>query len=201
MQAILMLLLNHLDHGRAATQREADAGEPDDVLVALAQADPRAFGPLYERYHDRIYRYCYTRLGSRDAAEDVAAEAFLKALGNLHRYRQGSNFPAWLYTIARHAVADHYERHRPTASWDEGLERRASDDVVAGTGKHLDRAALAHAIASLPEEQRMVMELQLAGWSGAETAAALGKTLAAVKMVRYRALGRLQQMLTQEPGQ
>ncbi len=192
----LMLMLNGLSAAAVpASPSDPHRHEPDHILVARAQADPRAFGPLYERYHDRIYRYGYMRLGNREAAEDVTAEVFVKALSNLSRYRVEAAFLAWLYTIARHTVADHYQKRRPTHPWeDDVIDRvaRSGEDASAGS---LDRAALAQALGTLPEEQRAVLELQLAGWSGEEIAAALHKTEAAVKMMRYRAVRRLQELL------
>jgi RNA polymerase sigma-70 factor (ECF subfamily) len=172
------------------------------ALVAAAQADPRAFAPLYERYHDVIYRYCYTRLGDRQAAEDATAETFLKAFANLQHFRPGI-FLAWLYTIARHAVADAYRRGRRTESWDEQEQDEgappASAPAVVDTGREpLERLALQSALEQLPEDQRAVLELQLSGWSGPEIAAALGKSAAAVKMLRFRAMERLRQLLGDE---
>jgi RNA polymerase sigma-70 factor (ECF subfamily) len=200
----ILLLLSRLHEAAGARAIGAvpgeDWGEPDEALIRKAQADRRAFGPLYERYHDRIYRYCYMRLNNREAAEDATAETFLKGLANLGRLRPGSVLLAWLYTLARHAVADHYQKQRPVHSLDErdagtgGLE----DGAVSGGLPHLDRLALAHALAQLPAVQRGVLELQLAGWTVAESAAALGKTEAAVKMMRYRAVERLQQLLVVE---
>ena len=58
--------------------------------------------------------------------------------------------------------------------------------------------ALVAALAQLPGDQRAVIEMGLSGWSGAETAAALGKSVAAVKMLRYRAKERLAQLLEGE---
>jgi RNA polymerase sigma-70 factor, ECF subfamily len=197
MALFILLLIGRLRRPAAALSA-GGAGEPDEALIRAAQADPRAFGPLYERYHDRIYRYCYMRLGNREAAEDATAETFLKGLANLARLRPNSVLLAWLYTLARHAVADYYRKHRSAQSWDDAGEDRVGDGMAVEALPHLDRLALAQALAQLPEAQRAVLELQLAGWSGAESAAALGKTEAAVKMMRYRAIERLQQLLVDE---
>ena len=65
---------------RVTSPRQTAADVPTDAaLVAAAQADPRAFLALYERYADRIYGYCHARLGSKEAAED--AKAKLEAAG------------------------------------------------------------------------------------------------------------------------
>jgi RNA polymerase sigma-70 factor, ECF subfamily len=82
------------------------ASTPDDeVLVAAARLDPRAFDAVYDRYVGPVYRYCHVRLGRREAAEDATSAVFLKALAGLDGYRPG-NFPAWLFRIAANVVTD-----------------------------------------------------------------------------------------------
>jgi DNA-directed RNA polymerase specialized sigma24 family protein len=58
----------------------AEPDSSDDELVALAMEDPRHFSLLYARYLDPVHRYCYRRLGSREAAEDATSLVFTRAL-------------------------------------------------------------------------------------------------------------------------
>ena len=58
----------------ASAETEAD-------LIARATHDSQAFAFLYRRYLDPVYRYCYHRLGSKEAAEDVTSQVFSKVLG------------------------------------------------------------------------------------------------------------------------
>ena len=69
-------------------------------LVEAAQRDLSKFGDLYERHFDRVYAYVVRRVQDRDAAEEVTAEVFHKALANLPRYQlRGAPFGAWLLKI------------------------------------------------------------------------------------------------------
>ncbi len=171
----------------------AEAGTAsDEELAAAARSDPLAFAPLYQRYLDPVYRYCYGRLGEREAAEDATSEVFMKAFANLHRFR-GGIFAAWLYTIARNVLIDHHRQHHATESL-ESAERDQPPLPAAGSAEE-DRLALLTALAELPEEQRAVLELQFAGWPGEKIAAMLGKSPAATRMIRHRAVERLQQLL------
>ena len=71
------------------------------VLVSRAQkGDRQAFASLVEQYWDGLYRWLYHVTHHREAAEDLAQEAFLKALAGLGSFRAGSNFRAWLFRIA-----------------------------------------------------------------------------------------------------
>jgi RNA polymerase sigma-70 factor (ECF subfamily) len=71
------------------------------VLVSRAQkGDRQAFAALVEQYWDGLYRWLYHVTHHRQAAEDLAQEAFLKALAGLGTFQAGSNFRAWLFRIA-----------------------------------------------------------------------------------------------------
>src|SRR4051812_19958368 len=61
-------------------EAQVTAGLEDAAVVARALVDAEAFGELYDRYCDRIHGYVYRRLRSPEAAEDVTAEVFFKAL-------------------------------------------------------------------------------------------------------------------------
>jgi len=171
-------------------------GEADDAgLAARARTDPAAFAVLYERYLGPVYRYCYARLGSRQDAEDATGKVFARALAGLGGYRGGA-FAAWLFRIAHNAVVD-LERARCQAqvaqAADEPADRAPSPEEAAVT--RAEREALRAALARLPQERRAVLELGLAGWPLAQIAAALGKSVPAVKMLRLRAVRELRAML------
>src|SRR5688572_19154635 len=77
----------------------------EGALVDAARTDPRSFAVLYHRHVSAIYRFCYRRLGTKEAAEDATAQVFTKALGGLAGYRGGA-FRGWLFAIAHHVVVD-----------------------------------------------------------------------------------------------
>lgn len=172
---------------------DVDPGAEDAALVAAARANRQAFQPLYERYVQPIYRYCYVRLGNREAAEDATSEVFAKALAGLGGYR-GGLFLAWLYAIARGVVIDTQRRERragrslplATADWLADPAQQPGDEAIM----------LRAAIAALPEDLRTTIELQLAGWTSEQAGAALGKSASAVRMARARALDQMRDILT-----
>src|SRR5688572_30325296 len=95
----------------------SDEGE----LVALAQRDRRAFAPLYTRYFDPVYRYCYRRLGTPEAAADATSQTFAKALAALPSCR-AETFRSWLFAIAHNVLTDGFRTNRFDQPLDEVAE-------------------------------------------------------------------------------
>src|ERR671911_2794402 len=82
-----------------------------ETMVRDARAgDSAALGQLYDTYRDRVARFATGRLGDAEKAEDVTSETFESVLRNLGSYRPGTDFEAWLFTIAHRRGADHLRR-------------------------------------------------------------------------------------------
>lgn len=176
-----------------------DAEADDALLVRAAQGTPNAFAFLYDRYVDRIHRYCYLKLGNRDAAEDATSQVFLEALAELGHFRGGS-FAGWLFRIAQHTVTDVYRARRLARSIDEVgslMDSAPLPEQSAIARSDLD--TLRAALETLPTDQRLVMELQLADLSTQEIADALGKSANAIRIIRYRAFQQLRSILGPHP--
>ena len=172
------------------------SGEDDATLVSRAIRDRAAFGQLYDRYAVRVFRYCYRRLGDRELAEDATSQVFIKALQSLPSYRETGSFVGWLFAIAFSTTTDLQRRRRPTEVLDDAAwipDSAASPEEVAIAAEGRDH--LRNLIAGLPSDQRRAVELRMAGLTGAEVATAMGRSLQSVKMLQFRAIGRLRQLL------
>jgi RNA polymerase sigma-70 factor (ECF subfamily) len=181
----------------AKYEAEVDIGPSDAELVDGARHDRMAFEPLYIRYADPIYRFCYRRLGDPDTAADATAQVFARALTALENFRGGS-FRAWLFTIAYHVVVDDIRGRHPNlpllaaeAMTDPSL--RGSPERTALEAE--DRATLRNALAQLPQDQQRIVELRLSGLNGVEIAEVLGRSHGAIKSSQFRAYARLRQIL------
>lgn len=172
--------------------------EDDGALVRAARRDAQAFGALYQRYVTRIYKYAYVRLGNVPAAEDATSQTFLKALQGLAQFRDGL-FIAWLFRIAHNVCADVVRRGPTTIEYDApGFDLRAEDSTEETAMRATERAVFYRAVGELPEEQRTVLEMTLSGFKGEEIARILGKTHAAVKMLRWRGMEGIKARVAQE---
>lgn len=200
----------------AAADRAARIAAADLAAVELAQADPRAFAPLYMRYAPMVLNYCRRRMADPDAAADATSLIFTRALAGLPSFRpdparSGSTFRSWLFTIAHNVVIDTRRRHRPHVSLDRRMG--ATGGASSGDPRWLaDPSASPEELAiraddgervramlrRLPERQRRIVELRIAGLTGAEIAKALGMSTSAVKSAQFRAYGTLGDLLRAE---
>src|SRR5688572_10328707 len=91
----------------------------EEELVASAKAkDGAAWTELYNRHFEQLYRYAYAKLGSREQAEDIAAQVFLNALKSIDQFDyRGKPLLAWLYRIASNLVLQEVRSRRRGESW------------------------------------------------------------------------------------
>lgn len=179
----------HDDHDPEATRLRA--------LVDLAkEGDSEAFGQLYDHYVTGVFRFIYYRVGSQQLAEDLTSETFVRGLRAIQRFNwQGKDFGAWLTTIARNLVADHFKSSRSrleivTETIPEGKTHAASPEheVLALISNEM----LFEAVSALPPEQRDCILMRfIQGLSIAQTAAALGRSEGAIKQLQLRAVRSL----------
>lgn len=188
-----------------ASFEAATAGIDDSAvaLVARAQAgDAEAFGELYDRYVEVVYRYIYYRVGSQPLTEDLVSETFLRALRRISSFSwQGRDFAAWLVTIARNLIADHYKSSRyrleiSTADLLEAGDRAAEENPERAVITGMENAALLAAVRHLGAEQQECVVLRfLQGLTVSETAQVMGKNEGAIKALQYRAVRSLARLL------
>jgi RNA polymerase sigma-70 factor (ECF subfamily) len=170
-------------------------------LVSRAQqGDGDAFGQLYDRYVDSVYRFIYFRVNDRALAEDFTSETFLRALRRIGTITyQGRDIGAWFVTIARNIVFDHMKsaRHRleiTTADTFEGDDRAPSPE--AAVLEALTNERLMAAVRQLGDEQRECVLLRfIQGFSVSETAAVMGKNDGAIKALQHRAVRKLAELV------
>lgn len=178
------------------------------ALVEHAQqGSGEAFAQLYDRYVDQIYGFVYHRVGHRQTAEDLVGDVFLRALRRIGTFRwQGVDFGAWLMTIARNRVHDHFKsaRFRLEATVEEVFDSAEEDPVTDPESAVLtaDTSRRVHAaLRMLKDEQAEVVYLRFIQHLGvAETAAVMGRSHGAVKALQYRALRSLAKLLPDGEG-
>lgn len=170
----------------------------DELIVRARRGDADAFGDLYKRYLNAVYRYVLYRVNDVAEAEDLTETTFLKAWEALAGYRvHEAPFSAWLYRIAHNVMVDVYRAHKDILSLDQQIALR---DNAAGPEDRLDWResveSLTEALGQLPAPYRQVLALRfISGLSHAETARVLGRSEEAVRVIQHRALSALRELL------
>ena len=176
-------------HDPANTQKEA----------SLLSAD--AFGKMYARDHLAVYRYIYGLTGgSREAAEDLTAETFMRAWKNRAAYHgRAERALVWLIPIARNLVVDRYryERARPQlqaeplmeeSTWPAGSAASPEKQLVRSEQEQI----MLRLLMALPEAQREILMLRyLLDWKVREIARFLDYPANRVSVYIRRGLEKL----------
>lgn len=175
----------------------------EEVLIKQAKrGDKRAAAEIYNRNYEAVFHFISYRVGSRSTAEDLTADVFIKMLENLDTYQhRGRPLVAWLYTIARNLVIDHYRQN------DKSETLPIKDNLLAGEHGHPPEVMEQHqsqncfrrALYHLTEPQRSVITHKILDERTTnETASIMGKSERAVRSLQYRALQALEKALEEE---
>lgn len=119
-------------------------------IKQVLKGDQSAYADIVNHYQHKLYQICYRMLGSKEEAEDITQEAFVRAYVNLHTFDQKRKFSTWLYRIGTNLCIDRIRKKKP----DYYL-----DAEVAGTDG-LDMYSQIASDEQLPEEVLEQMELQ-----------------------------------------
>ncbi len=133
-------------------------------VIAAAKKDPEAFAPLYEKYHEPIFRYIYQRCDDKEAAFDLTQQVFVKALIHLHKYRfKGVPFASWLYRIAKSEVYQAFKDQSLTRTLNvdlEGLKELLQETGEADQAFLKSEKSLTICMTELPEADLQVVEMR-----------------------------------------
>lgn len=167
-----------------------------DPLPHKSMEDSKKFEVMYRVNQPLIYRFMFWRTKDEMLAQDLTSNVFEKAWRTRHNFTGGSG-KAWLYKIARTTLIDYWRKKRDLT--DEAAVANAAADI-AEPGEALDKslaaAELRAAVAKLPVEmQRVVRQRFIVGSSVRETAATLDLSEANVRVIQYRALKKLRELL------
>lgn len=170
-----------------ATEAQAPAAPDQSAREALSDRD---FHAALTRVTPHLRAFARTLSGCRDRADDLAQETMLKAWSARGSYRAGTNFKAWIFTIARNHFYSEARRARFTGDYDEDMAER----TLRTHGNQEDALALAdvmRALETLPDTHRDALILVAVGdLSYDEIAEVCGVALGTVKsrICRARAM-------------
>ena len=163
----------------------------DEQLVALFRAgSEEAFAVIHDRYRQRLFAYVRQMLSatSRQDAEDVLQDVFMRAYGALRSDTRDVNLRAWLYRVAHNRCIDHLRRPTPPDREVFEMSRRPLHDPIVEAQRREDLKRLVEDVGRLPDQQRSALLMrEIDGISYADIAEALDVTVPAVKSLLVRA--------------
>lgn len=164
------------------------------AILEKSRRNPRAFGELYEKYFDRIFKFIYRQTDDEDLTADLSSQTFLNALRNIGRYEfRGYPFSAWLYKIATNEVNKHYRKQKKEKVF--SIEEIRIRELIDQADVEWDEDVLSRLMSylkDLPTEMLEVLELRFyEDKDFREIAFILDITESGAKMRTYRALDRL----------
>ncbi len=154
--------------------------------------DGQEFLALYQEHLASIYRFVYNKVGSREEAEDLTSQVFMKAVRYLDYEHNAQNMHSWLFQVARTTIADYWRAfyRAPTSSLEVLLEvgwEGPTEDVNRGNGSAAERVR--RILQDIPGRYREVLTCRfLLDLSLRETAERMGVSIANVKTLQFRAL-------------
>lgn len=177
-----------------------------ELASAAAEGDRAAFGELVARCTDRVYSHAYRMCGSREDAEDLTQEVFIKLWRSLPRFRGEAGFSTYLYSVCASVCIDFARRCRrriiAASLFDEdGMIFDIPDSGSDPAERFIEaerRGEMAEALLSLSPRHRQILVMrEIDGLSYEEISAALRLPMGTVRSRIARARLRLRAMLSE----
>ncbi len=171
----------------------------EELMLAYAGGDMRAFESLYQRHRGPLYRYVLRSCGNATLANDLYQGSWEKIIKARKKYRPQAPFKAWMYRIAHNHLIDHYRRHKPTVEGDPD-EQAATTMAPDDHAQQLEQAhTLRAAVEALLPDQKTTLLLKLeAGMDLGEIADATGVNAETAKSRLRYALRKLKNAMAAE---
>ena len=160
--------------------------------------DTDAYGQIYNIYVERIYRFIYFKVRTRPEAEDLTSEVFLKAWQYIKEGKPIKNLNAFIYTVARNLVVDHYRAQAKKYNYEEVMadDFKSNIDFAEKMEVKSNAEEVLRAIKTLKDEYSEVIILRfLDDLSISEIAEIINKTSNNTRVLVHRALGSLKKVL------
>lgn len=172
------------------------------VPGAPPRARPSSVAIVAEAYaaHQReLFSFALATTRSREEAEDLVQESFLRLVAVLRDGTPPSNTRAWLYRVCANLAISRGRRHAVADRWRHllGAETATEESPEHAATRREDEGRLAVALTGLGTLERVALVLASRGLSGREVAAVIGKSEGASRTILFRARSRLRARLSE----
>jgi len=156
------------------------------------------FKRFYHKHFDRVYRFVLFRVQmNREVAEDLTSEIFIKALEHFATYDPDRSQTAWIMTIARNRVMNHWRDQKHHADIDDLTFCLEGSDGVRDVQSRDDVRQVRQALRKLNEKDRQLIEMKhLLGYRYKEMQEVLDTKASTLRVETHRAVKKLKELLT-----
>jgi RNA polymerase sigma-70 factor, ECF subfamily len=169
----------------------------EELLVQIRKGDREAFEQIYDIYSGKIYRFIYFKVSSREIAQDLTSDCFLKTFEHfIERSAELVNIRAFLYRVARNLVIDHYRgKDKEPLKLNEAIDYIVEDlheKIELQVDREKDLQQVATSLLNLKAEwQELILLRYVEDYSIAEVAEIINKKPGTVRVALHRALQTL----------
>lgn len=171
--------------------------ESELLDIEAAKENTSAFEVLYNRYHEQIFRYLYTRVDNQHLAADLCSQVFYKAMLNIENYNyKGVPFASWLYRIAFNEMNMHFRRNSKdrTINIDSTTVYELEEEIEEDNSEE-NKVQLLEALRGLPDEQLSLIEMRyFEKMSFQQISQIMGITENNAKVKVYRTLDKIKKV-------
>ena len=177
--------------------------DESQLVERAISGDKEAYGHLYDLYFMQIFKYLLVRTNTQEDAEDMTEIVFMKAWEHLPLFggkKKDRNFRPWLYKIANNTLVDHYRTRKQFLPLETALQTSLGEgepDRIAL--KNQESRRIIQVIKQLDEvSQKVIMSRFFGGLSHKETALSIDVNENNVRVIQYRALKKIRDMLRED---
>jgi RNA polymerase sigma-70 factor, ECF subfamily len=159
----------------------------EELMLLVNNGEPKAFATLYDRHSRAAYCLAYRMMGEKQAAEDLAQEAFIKVWRRAGSYRaERASVRTWILSIVHNRGIDQLRSHASRRRTQEKIEASAASsqpsEAFAETWRNTQAEQVREALSTLPKEQLKILELAyFSGYTHVQIAELVGLPLGTVK--------------------
>ena len=173
-----------------------------EIIERVLGGERDAYGTLVDRYKGPLFNLAYRMTGSRQDADDLTQETFMRAYAALRSFKKGSKFFTWLYTISLNLVRNHLKKGLPLQPLESYYQVPSQGEAHNPEGCAIwqdDVRALNASLYRLPDALREAVVLRFCqGLTFEEIAEVSGGSLSGAKMNVYRGLEKLRLLMREE---
>lgn len=174
-----------------------------ELIVKAKKGDNDAFGALYKKYYQKIYRYCRINTGSNEKAQDICQETFVKAYKKINNFKtEGAwSFQAFLFTIARNMIIDD-SRRKKEANIEDYEQLQSHVNLYDEYDRQEGIKKMQKVLLKLNEEERQIVVLRyFEELPSAEVAKILGINDGALRVRTFRVVKKIKTIFQSMYGQ